>query len=84
MSWRQFRLIINPVWAQQRTVQSDHPIEVLLGRPRRAISDLELQDGRWIYDSTIALAEPAGSGCSRLLSDAEIVVQGRRLVHERS
>lgn len=62
---------------EQGAVQGEHAVVVLLWTAGCFVGDLELEDGRWINDSSIALAESACSCCHRLLTYCECVIQWR-------
>ena len=64
-------------WVEQGAVQSKHASVVLLWTTGRFVGDLELEDRRWINDSTIAFSESTRSCCYRLLTYCECVVQWR-------
>lgn len=61
---------------EQRAVQGQHALVVLLRGAGGFVGDFELEDGWWVDDSAVALAETAGSGCGGLLSYCEGVVEG--------
>ena len=64
-------------------MQCQHAREVLLGATCCFVGDFELENGRWVDDTAVSLAEAARSCRGGLLSDDEGVIEGRRLRYAR-